>query len=147
MTDSTSVHGAHAGQRQGKRERLVAAAVRLLHEQGIERTTLADIAKLAHDLERIVNLQGLGWQMVAQATGLGTLRLEGEVNRLSGAVEQLRAKVEGYDGSLMILHRPTAFASLDAWGNPGDALPLMRAVKQQLDPKGTLNPGRFVGGI
>jgi glycolate oxidase FAD binding subunit len=107
----------------------------------------ADIAKLAHDLERIVNSQGLGWQMVAQATGLGTLRLEGEVNRLSGDVEQLRAKVEGYDGSLMILHRPTTFASLDAWGNPGDALPLMRAVKQQLDPKGTLNPGRFVGGI
>jgi glycolate oxidase FAD binding subunit len=36
---------------------------------------------------------------------------------------------------------------LDAWGEPGDALPLMRAVKQQFDPKGTLNPGRFVGGI
>jgi AcrR family transcriptional regulator len=31
----------------GKRERLVAAAIELLHKQGIERTTLADIAKLA----------------------------------------------------------------------------------------------------
>jgi AcrR family transcriptional regulator len=31
----------------GKRERLVAAAVELLHQQGIERTTLADIAKAA----------------------------------------------------------------------------------------------------
>ena len=29
----------------------------------------------------------------------------------------------------------------------GDALPLMRAVKAQFDPKNTLNPGRFVGGI
>jgi glycolate dehydrogenase FAD-binding subunit len=36
---------------------------------------------------------------------------------------------------------------LDAWGQPGDALPLMRAVKKQLDPRNTLNPGRFVGGI
>ena len=36
---------------------------------------------------------------------------------------------------------------LDAWGSPGDSLPLMRAVKEQFDPKGTLNPGRFVGGI
>jgi TetR/AcrR family transcriptional regulator, transcriptional repressor for nem operon len=31
--------------RPGKRERLVAAATQLLHQQGIERTTLADIAK------------------------------------------------------------------------------------------------------
>src|SRR6516165_6500617 len=32
------------GGRPGKRERLVAAAVQLLHQQGIEGTTLADIA-------------------------------------------------------------------------------------------------------
>jgi TetR/AcrR family transcriptional regulator, transcriptional repressor for nem operon len=42
MTDST-VAGAPAG----KRERLVAAACRVLHEQGVERTTLADIALVA----------------------------------------------------------------------------------------------------
>src|SRR2546421_3268794 len=35
------------GQRRGKRGRLVAAAPQLLHQQGIERTTLADIAKAA----------------------------------------------------------------------------------------------------
>jgi glycolate oxidase FAD binding subunit len=29
----------------------------------------------------------------------------------------------------------------------GDALPLMQRVKQQFDPAGTLNPGRFIGGI
>ena len=33
--------------RPGKRERLVAAAIQLLHQQGVERTTLADIAKAA----------------------------------------------------------------------------------------------------
>jgi AcrR family transcriptional regulator len=42
MTDSV-VHDAPAG----KRERLVAAACRVLHEQGVERTTLADIAHAA----------------------------------------------------------------------------------------------------
>jgi AcrR family transcriptional regulator len=36
-----------AGPRLGKRERLVAAASQLLHQQGSERTTLAEIAKLA----------------------------------------------------------------------------------------------------
>src|ERR1700681_2267690 len=31
----------------GKRQRLLAAAAQLLHQQGVERTTLADIAQLA----------------------------------------------------------------------------------------------------
>ena len=42
MTDS-----AVAGAPAGKRERLVAAACRVLYEQGVERTTLADIALAA----------------------------------------------------------------------------------------------------
>jgi TetR/AcrR family transcriptional regulator, transcriptional repressor for nem operon len=46
MTDSTPGQAA-AGPRPGKRERLVAAATQLLHQQGTERTTLADIAKVA----------------------------------------------------------------------------------------------------
>lgn len=33
--------------KQSKRERLVAAASRVLHEQGVEKTTLADIARVA----------------------------------------------------------------------------------------------------
>jgi len=45
MTDSST--GQVGGRRPGKRERLVAAATQLLHQQGTERTTLADIAKVA----------------------------------------------------------------------------------------------------
>jgi TetR/AcrR family transcriptional regulator, transcriptional repressor for nem operon len=47
MTDSPPGQATAVGQRPGKRERLVAAAAQLLHQQGIERTTLADIAKAA----------------------------------------------------------------------------------------------------
>jgi TetR/AcrR family transcriptional regulator, transcriptional repressor for nem operon len=47
MTDSAVGSLTAAGQRPGKRERLVTAAVQLLHRQGIERTTLADIAQAA----------------------------------------------------------------------------------------------------
>jgi TetR/AcrR family transcriptional regulator, transcriptional repressor for nem operon len=49
MTDSPSASGwtTASQSRPGKRERLVSAATQLLHRQGIERTTLADIAKAA----------------------------------------------------------------------------------------------------
>jgi len=47
MTDSTPGQAAAIARRPGKRERLVAAATELLHQQGIERTTLADIAQAA----------------------------------------------------------------------------------------------------
>jgi TetR/AcrR family transcriptional regulator, transcriptional repressor for nem operon len=47
MTDSVSGQATATGRRPGKRERLIAAALQLLHEQGVERTTLADIAKAA----------------------------------------------------------------------------------------------------
>jgi glycolate oxidase FAD binding subunit len=107
----------------------------------------AGIAKLLETLERIARGRTFHWQIVAQATGIVTLRLEGEPARLSAAVEQLRVEVEGNNGSLAVLRRPQELESLDAWGSAGDAVGLMRAVKRQLDPRNTLNPGRFAGGI
>lgn len=73
---------------------------------------------------------------VIQATGIGFAQFEGDLAALRTAMEQ--------DGGSLTILGPS---KLDAWGSPGDALTLMRAVKQQFDPKGTLNPGRFVGGI
>ncbi len=81
------------------------------------------------------------------ATGLGWLRLEGKLAALRGALQQLRGDMESHGGSLVALHRPEKMAEFDTWGSMGDALPLMKALKQRLDPKNTLNPGRFVGGI
>lgn len=38
-------------------------------------------------------------------------------------------------------------SSLPAWGAEPPAIEKMRALKHRFDPNGTLNPGRFVGGI
>lgn len=87
------------------------------------------------------------WRVVMQATGAGSLRLDGDPDKLRGCFTTLRALFERFGGSLVLQHRPAAMPTLDAWGTPGDTLPLMRAIKKQFDPKNTLNPGRFVGGI
>jgi len=89
----------------------------------------------------------LNWRGIFQAIGIGWLRFEGGHRELLGAIEQLRSELERRGGSVVVLRRPPGLSSLDAWGNPGDALPLMRAMKLRLDAKSTLNPGRFVGGI
>ena len=87
------------------------------------------------------------WKSAMQATGIGLLRLEAQPENLHACLSELRQEFESAGGSLVIHHRPASMPPLDVWGQTGDALPLMRAIKNQLDPRGALNPGRFVGGI
>jgi glycolate oxidase FAD binding subunit len=107
------------------------------------------VAKTIRLVESAAKGDHLGWKAVFQATGIGWLRLDGPAGALAAVVNSLRSALEGDGGSLVIVHRPQTkeMSSIDAWGSPGDALPLMRALKQRLDPQNTLNPGRFVGGI
>jgi len=72
------------------------------------------------------------------------------VLRLGVLVERVRAHARGEGGSLVVEACPTAAKRLpafDVWGDPGSAFPVMQALKQNLDPKGTLNPGRFIGRL
>jgi glycolate oxidase FAD binding subunit len=106
-------------------------------------------AHIAETIETIATLSGgkLRWSVVAQATGIGWVRLEGEAGAIGSVLSEIRARVEESGGSLVIAHRPAGMMELDVWGGAGDTLGLMQAVKGQFDPRGTLNPGRFVGGI
>src|SRR6266852_985983 len=106
-------------------------------------------AELAEPLETIARLcRGeLRWSIALQAPGIGWLRLKGAAAGIDSVLRQLRANLEGRGGSLVLAHRSAGASAFDAWGNSGDALPLMSAVKRQFDPMGTLNPGRFLGGI
>src|SRR5467141_282010 len=107
----------------------------------------ANMARTMQPVARASSAHQLRWRALMYATGIGWLRLEGKPGALQEALQVLRDELQGQDGSLVVLHRPDKMPAFDAWGSAGDALPLMKAVKQQLDPKNTLNPGRFVGGI
>ena len=120
-----------------------------IHSVALAKISLlpTNVAKTLDSLKAIGDSRKTNWRLVLQATGIGMLRLEAPPPQLSAAVEQLRDELQSRGGSLVVLHRPAGLASIDAWGDAGDTVPLMRALKHQLDPKNTLNPGRFVGGI
>ena len=64
------------------------------------------------------------------------------------ALEALRQKAVTLGGNLVVENAPLEIKSeIDAWGNDYSSQPLMRRIKEQLDRKATLSPGRFVAGI
>lgn len=119
-----------------------------------EESTIAKISTLPADLAHTVELlrrssdsAQVRWKSLMYATGLGWLGLEGRPDDLHRALTTLRTDIERMGGSLVLLHRPATLPPFDAWGTPGDSLGLMKAIKRQLDPASTLNPGRFLVGI
>ncbi|HEV2273245.1 MAG TPA: FAD-binding oxidoreductase [Acidobacteriaceae bacterium] len=107
----------------------------------------SSIAGTLARISRLAAAQNAGWRAVFQATGLGWVRIEADGDRSSALLGDLRSQVRAEGGALVILQQPAHPKQLDAWGEAGDALALMHAVKQQFDPNRTLNPGRYVGGI
>ncbi len=84
--------------------------------------------------------------------GLAYLALTGPAETADAVFAELRwlrdqALRQG--GSCVFEHLPAHLRdSLDPWGPPDPvALRVMNALKRALDPTGTLNPGRYLGGI
>lgn len=68
--------------------------------------------------------------------------------RAIGAAWQLaRTAARRGEGTFVVEAGPVfARAGREVFGDPGETIPLQRAIKAQYDPAGILNPGRFVGG-
>jgi len=107
----------------------------------------AGIAKSLAAIATTAAAHNLTWKCVTQATGIGHFGLSGDTTKIHSALAQLRAQFSRDSGSLILLRRPANLSAFDPWGDPGDSLTLMRALKSQFDPKHTLNSGRFLGGI
>jgi glycolate oxidase FAD binding subunit len=98
------------------------------------------------------------WGLIHISSGLGLLQLEDKNQVLkvrdelcspgSDAYGGLRLRTQANKGFLTVLEAPVAVKEqIDVWGYTGNALPLMRRIKEQFDSKNILSPGRFVGGI
>jgi glycolate dehydrogenase FAD-binding subunit len=63
-------------------------------------------------------------------------------------ITEARERLAARGGSLVLVKAsPELKRAVDVWGPPGDAIGLMRRVKERFDPDRRLSPGRFVGGI
>ena len=100
---------------------------------------IADLARLAG------TVPGSAQVMLQPGAGVAEVRLVG--SQAASALRSLRAAA-GEDGQVIVASAPPEIkAALDVWGPPPTGFPIMRALKEALDPNGVLNPGRFVGGI
>ncbi|MDP2950301.1 MAG: FAD-linked oxidase C-terminal domain-containing protein, partial [Chloroflexota bacterium] len=63
-------------------------------------------------------------------------------------VTALRQTARELAASLVVEACPPALKErIDVWGEPGPDFPIMRRIKEQLDPQAILNPGRFLGKL
>jgi glycolate oxidase FAD binding subunit len=112
-----------------------------IHSPGTESVITCKIGVLPTTAIEVLQQVEVG--LVHISSGLGVLQVENK-----NQVLQMRSLCQSHNGFLTVLQAPVPVKKqIDVWGYAGNALPLMRQIKQQFDSKNILNPGRFVGGI
>ena len=109
------------------------------------------VGQLATAVERLAAGESGGYSLLA-GPGRGALRclLSGDLSPddVQAAAERCREMASSVGGYAVVERCATAAkAGLDVWDAPGDALELMKRVKDRFDPNHILNRGRYVGGI
>ncbi len=73
---------------------------------------------------------------------------ESSIDELEAQVTEIRGVAAEMNGHCVVEACPRELKErIDVWGLDGTQLELMKRIKEQFDPNGTLNPGRFVKGI
>lgn len=89
----------------------------------------------------VINQISMG--LIHLSSGLGSVSLENESQVLT-----LRNLCQSNYGFLSVLAAPVEIKKrLDVWGYTGNALHIMRGIKERFDGNYILSSGRFVGGI
>jgi glycolate oxidase FAD binding subunit len=75
-------------------------------------------------------------------------QVQSRKNSLIELIEKLTTLAVKSEGNLVVESSPLEIKEkVDVWGQPRSDLRIVRRLKQEIDPAGILNPGRFVGGI
>ncbi len=104
--------------------------------------------------------ESIGWPEGGMAdpglvadVGFGLVRLlwwasEGQPATPSNIGQIIAAARRGEERHVVVERCPVEVKrNVDVWGDSLEGIDIMRRIKQELDPTGTLNPGRFAGGI
>jgi TetR/AcrR family transcriptional regulator, transcriptional repressor for nem operon len=99
----------HPARRDGKRERLIAGATEVLHHQGVERTTLADIAAAAHvPVGNVYYYFKTKDELVESALdghATGLRELTARLDELPAPADRLKALIDGWIGQADVAAR------------------------------------------
>lgn len=88
---------------------------------------------------------GHGGAVLVLAGGPGPA---GATAGLIRTLERWREAARARGGHLVVEAAPVDVRqACPTWDPPGPSFPLMRGLKARLDPRGVMNPGRFVGGL
>jgi FAD/FMN-containing dehydrogenase len=105
--------------------------------------------------ETLVRESGLNCALVCHC-GNGILysyvlvgeELPSKKDSLIELVEKLTGLAVKHEGNLVVESSPLVIKEkVHVWGQPRNDLRIGRRLKEEIDPAGILNPGRFVGGI
>jgi glycolate oxidase FAD binding subunit len=102
-----------------------------------------DVADILDRIGAIVTERRVEHAIIGRAAlGIVLLRLGGTLDAQAAIISELRREVAERGGSAVLSSAPPQLLQgIGRWGPATDAVPLMRAVKQQFDPLNTLNPG------
>lgn len=80
-------------------------------------------------------------------TGFGTVTIS-LANADRATIDRTGESAAGFGGQMVVERSPANIkADIDVFGDQGQALTVMKSVKQRFDPNRVLNPGRFAGRI
>ena len=112
----------------------------------------AEVGKFCAELESYSKVRDAPVRILAHA-GIGVIHCAFEHNpggdeQILALVDWIRVQATQTQGYVVIEQiAPALKQRADVWGGVGKAFPLMKRLKDTFDPKGILNPGRFVGGL
>jgi FAD/FMN-containing dehydrogenase len=105
--------------------------------------------------EKIVQERGLDCAFLCHS-GNGILysyilsekNLRSKIGSLIELIEKLKSEAVKNEGNLVVESSPLSIKKkVDVWGQSRSDSQIMHRLKEQIDPAGILNPGRFIGGI